>query len=299
VNVDNDALSCSPERKRAAGKLPPFDPSGPDIHPKSRVRMVITINKSLAARPPVSTTPSDGDTQPDESYAGSDDEAEDAAESSEEEWANDPTEGTPPRRSERNKVVKNLPFSPKKTRFRKTFFVGEDGEDEDDSSSAVPTRRNPRRTRATSASPDAEDEYRVSDDQEEDRPKRKGKGKTKRHSRSSASSGPVHAAEDFDYDSDEDTAPLRAHRHSCERCGERPSHLLKKKTRRRKNRDEDDEFEDEGGLGGWLKWSVRSTAGCLAFIDVRPAQDVPSLCTGDVSRPQDRTIYFVLCINRK
>jgi len=73
------------------------------------------------------------------------------------------------------------------------------------------------------------------------------------------------------YDSDDETAPLRAHRNTCEKCGRPPAHVLLsgwtrkskkgKKTRSRSGSDADLLESSDGEatferLGGWVRWLV-------------------------------------------
>jgi hypothetical protein len=73
------------------------------------------------------------------------------------------------------------------------------------------------------------------------------------------------------YDSDDETAPLRAHRDTCEKCGRAAAHVLlsgwtrkskKGKKKRSRSGSDADLLESSDGeatferLGGWVRWSV-------------------------------------------
>ena len=73
------------------------------------------------------------------------------------------------------------------------------------------------------------------------------------------------------YDSDDETAPLRTHRDTCEKCGRAPAHVLlsgwtrkskKGKKRRSRSGPDADLLESSDGeatferLGGWVRWLV-------------------------------------------
>jgi chromodomain-helicase-DNA-binding protein 4 len=273
--------------------------------------MVITINRSHASRPSATHTPSSPDDgpSPDDSasFEGSDEEVDDA-QSSEEEWDKQGAQRTPPRKSGRlaQKVVKQLPFSPQKTRSRKrSNRDDDDSEDEDgetanlkNTTSLTSLRSNPRRTRNASTCTMADEDYVVSDEEHQIKRNQKRKGK-QRPRPITDSSGLVRHVDDLDYDSDEETAPLRAHRHLCERCVGGPSHLQKKakKPRKRKSAQEDD-FEDEADLAGWLTWRVDLATGHQSLDDHRPARVAPSPCIGGACPQLNRMKSFVAFMKR-
>lgn len=180
----------------------------------------------------------------------------------------------------RSRGKKSLPFSPRKTRARRVYVIDSDQEfeEEEDHLSRHPARRSARVKKGvkvnlyTETHTDDEPSDEDSDDYSLRRPKSKG-GKSKNSIRGKASRpayGHIRDVTELDYDfssSDED-APLRSHRHICEKCQKGPAHQLlsdfskigKSKAGRRKKTpvDEFDEFEDEGerlaALGGWVRW---------------------------------------------
>jgi chromodomain-helicase-DNA-binding protein 4 len=180
----------------------------------------------------------------------------------------------------RKKTIKNLPFSPKKTRSRKVDGDSDDelaGFDQEQSSEVVeiPTRRSTRARKSAKANL-ADEEYEDEGDEEDDdsstrrRHKRNREVKKRKPPRAKASRpayGTIRDVADLDYDpySDDETLPLRAHRDECEKCRKQPVHKLllavktKPKGRRRKKTsdDEDDEGNEEErltALGGWVRW---------------------------------------------
>jgi chromodomain-helicase-DNA-binding protein 4 len=180
----------------------------------------------------------------------------------------------------KKKPVKPLPFSPKKTRFRKMFIVG-DSDDDLELSSADggvvrrPARRSTRTRNMIRTYDAGEDDFVPEDDAHDDSdrvPVRKGKARPKKQTIRRAAYGHIRSVDDLGYDShsDTETAPLRVHRSLCEKCHREPTHKLlearKKKPRAKKKKRELDEFEDSGtddekilALGGWVRWCVMSS----------------------------------------
>jgi chromodomain-helicase-DNA-binding protein 4 len=184
----------------------------------------------------------------------------------------------------RGKVVRDLPFSPKKTRFRtRAALMNEDSNDElaGYESSARPARRSTRTRKGgktnladADAYEDDEDEDEDEDDDEDDsdnftiRNKTKPHIKARRGKASRPAYGNIRDVADLAYDPQEDpqTAALRAHRDFCEKCQRKPTHELlialrkRPKGRGRKKKTSDD--EDEGvneedrlvAMGGWVRW---------------------------------------------
>ena len=109
----------TPEQKRDNDTLSPFDPSSRDVHPASRVRLVLRLNGSAK----------DDRGSRDESYS----EDSDVGESE----LDDDSDASvfPVRKSTRlagaNSGSAQLPFSPKKTRSRKVIILGGDEETDD------------------------------------------------------------------------------------------------------------------------------------------------------------------------
>lgn len=88
----------------------------------------------------------------------------------------------------------------------------------------------------------------------------------KRGKASRAAYGHIRGIVDLEYDELED-GPLSAHRHTCERCQRKPTHVLLKQQRKSGKRrqakrkpkddsDEDSDSEDKLAKGGWVRWYV-------------------------------------------
>lgn len=282
-------VSLPTERKKAAGKLRPFDPTAHYVHPKSRVRMVVNINKSRATvnissgrsvprKRSVEVVPDSED----EADSDGDDEVEGATD---DEYDEDASSVPPPRRKTRANPVKKLPFSPKKTRSTRVFPAeAEDSDEQDERSSHAPARRSTRVRKGFKVSLDAdayldgsEPEADDSDEYESTAISKSKRAKPKKIIRGRAARpayGHFRVVADLDYDShsDEESLPLRAHRDICEKCHRGPAHELlsalsrkpKGKGRRRKKQSEEesddsgDEKEKLAALGGWVRWSVLS-----------------------------------------
>jgi chromodomain-helicase-DNA-binding protein 4 len=83
----------------------------------------------------------------------------------------------------------------------------------------------------------------------------------KRGKASRAAYGHIRSIADLEYDELEN-GPLSTHRHTCERCQRKATHVLlnqqRKSAKRRKPKDgseEDSDSEDKlAGLGGWVQW---------------------------------------------
>jgi hypothetical protein len=260
------------ERKKAKGMLAPFDPSDSHVHPSSRIRITISLKKDRidpssfynsvkAVDKAVVTEDSD-----DASL-----ESEEVAEFSEYE-----EDGSPVKSPKRNlrRVTLKLPYSPRKTRSNKRFVIRDSGsEDSEVEETKLPARRSMRIKSSSKAVLDddhsAEEDSDSSDDYEgpskvkAEKPKKVVRGKA---SRPAYGNFRVVADLDFDDCSDQETAPLRFHRDTCEKCHKTPSHVLlnmpKTKTKGRARKK--DEFEDEhegddksiAALGGWVRWYV-------------------------------------------
>ncbi|KAH7910697.1 hypothetical protein BJ138DRAFT_1064605 [Hygrophoropsis aurantiaca] len=291
------------ERKKDEGNLDPFDPSSSAVHINSRVRTIITINKtSSTATKTIAKQPSKRSETPLtellSSAEPSESDEEDVDRSDDEDYAiND----EPLRRSTRTATIKRekikvaLPFSPKKTRNRpRPPPLDSDDElnsfDEDGSDiEVVPTRKSDRTRK--SARKNLADDYIADDSQSDsddyvDAPSRlsvKSKNKPKKIIRGKDSRpayGHFRMVVDLDVDlySDDETLPLREHRDVCEKCHEKAAHIqleaAKKKGGRKskKSRGEEDDFvEDDNermqNLGGWvrcLKCPVVAHWRCLA-----------------------------------
>ena len=216
---------------------------------------------------------------------------------SDEEWEGDIAEGggfsdrsdeddvwsvtSPPplRRSARRITVQSsrgrtdLPFSPKKARFRKRIPYDSESSETSILDGAGPTRRSNRiRTSHRTGYMDHNDEVGESDPLSDEyvTPDRnlRSKGKLnipKRGKASRAAYGHVRSIADLEYDELEN-GPLSAHRPTCERCQRKPTHILLQQQRKlskknKPNRKAKDEFEEDSddedklaGLGGWVRW---------------------------------------------
>ncbi|KAF8213246.1 SNF2 family N-terminal domain-containing protein [Mycena galopus ATCC 62051] len=282
-------------RKQAADELAEFDPAAHYVHPKSRVRMRVRIGKdharsSISINGSVAPS-SDVEVVPD-SEADGEDESDDEEEKDDDEYE---AEGSPikPRRSTRSAKLprQNLPFSPKKTRSQKIVILDSDeGETPEGSTTNAGTRRSTRSHKGFKINLD-EGAYYESDQEDnnsegyDSAPKLKRAAKPPKATRKKGSRpayGHVRGVEDIEYDpnSDEETAALRAHRDTCEKCHENPAHeqlaaLSKRKGKGRKRRKTtDDEFEESGDeaeraskRGGWvrcLKCPVANHWNCLS-----------------------------------
>ena len=113
---------------------------------------------------------------------------------------------------------------------------------------------------------DFEDDESDTPSDEGDSPVRNSRSKSKpnipkRGKASRAAYGHIRSIVDLEYDELEN-GPLFTHRHTCERCQRKPTHVLlnqqRNSAKRRKLKDdseEDSDSEDKlAGLGGWVRW---------------------------------------------
>jgi chromodomain-helicase-DNA-binding protein 4 len=169
----------------------------------------------------------------------------------------------------------DLPFSPKKTRARKPALSESESSEMGISDGVDPTRRSNRirkSLRTNMMDYDYEDDESDSLSDKSVSPVRKSGSKAKinipkRGKASRAAYGHIRSIADLEYDELEN-GPLSAHRHTCERCQRKPTHILleqqRKLAKRRqvKRKPKDDPEEDSGsedklaGLGGWVRWYV-------------------------------------------
>ncbi|KAG5636366.1 hypothetical protein H0H81_008284 [Sphagnurus paluster] len=269
-------LTPSVERKKAAGELNPFDPSAHYVHPKSRVKMTVTISNQratvdISSSRSLKSTPEfeipDSEEEEDE-----DEDPDSDSDSGGESVYEDKPASPPIRRSGRssNKLRKALPFKTRSLRTRAT----DSDRDEMDSEMSVPHLPFRRSTRVGRTALARHDET-YTDDLESDldsgsyrsketRPKSK---KTKKKSRGSRPAyGHFRPIAELDCDSsDEESAVFRKHRDICEKCHKNPAHTLiqaivkkgKAKSRRRKNSEDEFEVSDDeerfAALGGWVR----------------------------------------------
>ncbi|KAJ4484899.1 hypothetical protein C8J55DRAFT_472367 [Lentinula edodes] len=266
------------EHKKEEGTLKSFDPTGPGVHPKWRVKFKLTIDKRRR-RASVSASSAHGSQYSNES---------EVPES--EEVVSDDThirEEPATRRSTRHKSkTSELPFSPKKTRSRIVYPVPNSDEESDTS---LPRRRS-RRAKPTKIS--LEDAYQSdeSESDSEDFINRKsrarqlrgtGRGAGRVYKGTTPSFGLFRSIIEFDEDPDPGTRELRAHWHMCGKCHDYPGHILLEKEKKRAQRSKrrtrasDDEIEEDEvqrlkSLGGWvrcLKCPMSVHWSCLSRVD--------------------------------
>ncbi|KAJ7630765.1 SNF2 family DNA-dependent ATPase [Roridomyces roridus] len=273
----DDDLVAEYTRKQAAGELAPFDPSATYVHPKARVKKNAPSNGSV---PPSSEVEEVPDSE----------EEEEEEDKEDDEYGEDEDSPVKVRRSTRTTRPsrQNLPFSPKKTRSQKIILV--DSEEDDEESIDAP-RRSTRSRRALKVNLDRAAYYESEQEEDDDdseayvsasKPKKPTRVARKKGVRPAY--GQVRVVADLDYDphSDVESAPLRAHRQLCEKCGEEPAHLqlekaIKRAARgksRKKRKTSDDDLEESGDemelitkRGGWvrcLKCPVAVHWNCLA-----------------------------------
>ena len=231
------------EHKRDNGTLPPFDPSSRDVHPASRVRVVLRLNGS--------TKNDQGSRDESESaiFVSDSSEDDDVGESE----LDDDSDASvlPTRKSTRlagtNNDSAQLPFSPKKTRSRKVIILDDDEENDNDDDDelliASPSVRRSTRTRTAVVRKTFVDS---GDEDYAPTPKSKVAKKKAQPKASRPAYGRIRTMDELKYDPDPSTKPLRAHRTKCEKCQRLPTPQLKK---RRKAEDEEEE-----DLGGWVQW---------------------------------------------
>lgn len=172
-----------------------------------------------------------------------------------------------------------LPFSPKKMPSIKSYFLP-DSDEFDSTDSEVqevpqPTRRSTRSKKTVRTNLDdndfVDDADGVDSDEFDDedssysKPKAPKQKKIVRGKASRPAYGRFRVIADMELDEQEDpdTAPLRAHRKTCEKCHKKPAHQLlldarKPKKGRKKKKGSDEEAEDDEqrltALGGWVRW---------------------------------------------
>ncbi|KDQ63375.1 hypothetical protein JAAARDRAFT_169132 [Jaapia argillacea MUCL 33604] len=286
---------------KRTGTLSPFDPSAHYVHPDSRVRIVININKSRptarggpSTRSKPVTRRTRAQSKPDkheETVPATDEEDELGMGASDEDYHMEEGTPIPTRKSARTgavgankRSIRVLPFSPKKTRS-KGFIVHDSDEEDSDVEEQQPSRRSTRNRKSAKANladdDYVEDEIYELDSEDEISLKRvqipkNSKKRTNVYGKAARPAyGHIRVIADLDYDPypDEDNEALRAHRDTCEKCHSAPAHLLeaqkkKGKGKRKQSVDEDEESEDDiSKFGGWvrcLKCPVTAHWGCLA-----------------------------------
>ena len=208
---------------------------------------------------------------------------------SDEEWEGDAVEGedvgnltddddtwslassSPPRGTKRPTIKgrrgrSDLPFSPRKSRSHVRTLS------ESESSETVRRTRRSNRIRNSRGTVKMDPDYKDGESDslsDEYDPVLNSRSKSKvntpkRGKASRAAYGHIRSIADLEYDELEN-GPLSAHRHTCERCQRKPTHILleqQKKTGKVKRKPKD-EFEEDSGdedklasLGGWVQWQA-------------------------------------------
>lgn len=256
-------------RKKSAGKLKPFDPSAPSVHPSSRVKIKLRLGgkdtvtaNNKANKETVSNS--------DDDYEGTD---EMEQYSSDDEYDSSSQQGRVTTRHMRRTA--KLPFSPRKSRLRRAIVI----DDSDESNSEVrPTQRRSRRIKSDIIAAGSESSSSFSSYREVRKTRNEVLPKKVRIKRPAKPAyGHVHDISDIEYESDDELACLRRHRNICGKCHEGPAHDLlqkfkkrsrNKSSRKKPTRDELVETEDEderlNSLGGWVRWS----ASVIDFLDL-------------------------------
>lgn len=268
------------EQKKAKGTLLPFDPSATYVHYHSRVRLPVKL-KGKETRRRRERSNSD-----ELAMSIPSDDSDDNVRRSNVKRVTRAAAGT----STNN--ARPLPFSPKKMPSIKSYFLP-DSDEFDSTDSEVqevpqPTRRSTRSKKTVRTNLDdndfVDDADGVDSDEFDDedssysKPKAPKQKKIVRGKASRPAYGRFRVIADMELDEQEDpdTAPLRAHRKTCEKCHKKPAHQLlldarKPKKGRKKKKGSDEEVEDDEqrltALGGWvrcLKCPVAAHWGCLA-----------------------------------
>ena len=256
-------------RLKAEGKLFPFDPSAQYVHPLSRVKVKIRISSQSRSQ---SARSSNGGT-----FVNSEeeDESEESEESEDDDDYGPPVLRTRLPRRAKATATKELPFSPRKSRSRKVMAFAESESDLSDQMPG-PTRRSTRR-KVTKINLIADEEDYLDEDEmdsqsQDRRAKTQGKTKSKKSTQIKPMYGRIRAVTtigDDPFPDDEEHEALRRHRDICEKCHQKPAHLLlaafKKRSKgngKKRKRNTDDEFEESEddqkyiNIGGWMTWFV-------------------------------------------
>lgn len=181
-------------------------------------------------------------------------------------------------RRAKSTATKELPFSPRKSRSRKVMTFAESESDFSDQMPG-PTRRSMRK-KVTKINLISDEEDYLDEDEmdslsQDRRAKAQGKTKTKKSTQIKPMYGRIRAVttiRDDPFPDDEEREALRRHRDICEKCHQKPAHLLlaafKKRSKgngKKRKRSTDDEFEESEddqkyiNMGGWMTWFVVCT----------------------------------------
>ncbi|KAI9513073.1 SNF2 family N-terminal domain-containing protein [Russula earlei] len=278
------------KHRKKIGALATFDPFASNVHPDSRPKVFIRIpSKKIRRLNKLSKQ-----------------RALSVESSSDEEWQRDIAEEddvsdltddddirsvalSPPRRNTRRSTVKSgqgrpdLPFSPRMTRLHKRTLTEDESSETSASDRVRPIRRSNRVRNSVRTNHDYEDGESDSLSDEHASPVRNSVSKAKvnvpkRGKASRPAYGHIRSIVDLEYDEIEN-GPLSAHRHTCERCQRKPTHILldqQRKPGKRNNvtRRPRDEFKDASdsedklsALGGWvrcMKCTLAAHWRCLA-----------------------------------
>lgn len=271
-----------------------FDPSAHYVHPNSRVKMTLNINKKRAIvnisssrslkAPQKSEVVPDSEDEEDELLgpvtnsdgirASKNDSLKDETEEDNEDDDEYTQGGTPQRKTRHAKL--QLPFSPRKARSKPIIVHDSESEVDDDQSEGYrPTRRSTRSTRNTKTVLGVDSTGTESSDDDTGyessrRSSRKSKAplrkKVVKLKTCQPAYGHFRSVSEIDYDTypnDAKNVSLRQHNSLCEKCQLEPAHKLlaapKSKKRKRKKSTEDEFEESEGeekfnALGGWIRW---------------------------------------------
>lgn len=269
--------SISLEHRKKIGVLPAFDPSAPNVHPDSRPKVFIkismkqrrTLNRHFKQRRLSVGSLSNEEWEGD--LAEGDDisdlthiDNDSSLSSSSSRWISNRRSTL---RSHRGRT--DLPFSPGKMRLRRRALSDSESSEMAVSDDVGPTRRSNRirnSRRINAVDHDFEDDEWDTLSDEGVTPIRNSRSKSKpnipkRGKASRAAYGHIRSIADLEYDELEN-GPLSTHRHTCERCQRKATHVLlnqqRKSAKRRKPKDgseEDSDSEDKlAGLGGWVQW---------------------------------------------
>jgi chromodomain-helicase-DNA-binding protein 4 len=266
------------EYRKKTGALPAFDPSASNVHPDSRPKVFIRISmkkRRKLRRLFKQQTLSVGSFS-DEEWEGDVAEGGDVGDLTDDDdiWS---LASSSPSRGIKRSTIKgrrgrsDLPFSPKRLRsYKRTLSESESSET--NVPDGVGRTRRSNRIRNSRGTNKMDRDYEdgesdsLSDEYVPVRDSRsKGKINTpKRGKASRAAYGHIRSIADLEYDELEN-GPLSAHRHTCERCQRKPTHILLEQQRKRGKvkRKPKDEFEEDSGdddklasLGGWVRWQA-------------------------------------------